>query len=230
MSGPARSGDDARIPVRREPGAYALERETTPVRIAAVLRAEIAKGALRPGARLHEVEYTAAFGVSRHTFREATALLVGEGLLTRTSFKGVEVTKLSADEVRDIYAARRLIELSAVDRLATSAHEVTDAVLAAADALASLPAATDGQILNKADIAVHVALVAAHESRRISASFMALLTEIQILLFGGYDAEDIAPTIANHAEFAALVRAQRFEAARIQLEGRLREAEARFVR
>ena len=102
-----------------------------------MLRAEIAKGALGPGTRLHEVEHTAAFGVSRHAFREAIVLLVGEGLLTRTSFKGVEVTKLGTDDVRDIYAARQLIELSAVDRLATASPEAGETVLAAADALAA---------------------------------------------------------------------------------------------
>ena len=76
---------------------------------------------------------------------------------------------------------------------------------------------------------MHVALVAAHGSRRITANFVALLTEIQILLFGGYDADDIEPTIANHVGFTAFVRMQRFEAARVQPERRRRDAEARFV-
>ena len=213
---------------RPKPNTFALERQTTPVRIAAALREEIARGALPPGTRLHEVDFTAAFGVSRHTLREAVSLLVGEGLLTRTSFKGVEVTRLTADDIQDIYAARRLIELGAVDALGHSPAAVLS-IIAACDALAALPATIDSPAFNKADLAVHAALVAAHGSKRMSAVHAALTTESQILLFDGYDADDISATMASHAEFADLLRSGRYAAARTQLEWRLRRAEGELV-
>ena len=215
----------ARAGRRPAPNAFAMERETTPVRIAAALRAEIARGGLSPGTRIHEMDYTAAFGVSRHTFREAIGLLVAEGLLTRASFKGVEVTKLSVEDVRDIYAARRLIELAAMDALATAPAALTEAI----DALVALPASVDGQTMCQADIAVHLALVAVHGSKRITAAYKALMAESQILLFRAYDAKDVAAAIANHAEFGRLLRAGDIAGARAQLERRLRLSESELV-
>lgn len=215
---------------RPEANAFALERLTTPARIAATLRERIAAGALPPSTRLPEVEFTAAFGVSRHTLREAIGILVGEGLLTRTSFKGVEVTRLTADDVRDIYAARRLIELPAVDALADAPVQRRDALLAAIDELVLLPQSVDSQTIDRADIAVHQALVAVHGSKRISATYAALIREQHILLVGGYNAEDVAATFRSHAGFADLVRASNYQAARLQLEDRLREAEDQLIR
>ncbi|HEX4764861.1 MAG TPA: GntR family transcriptional regulator [Lichenihabitans sp.] len=207
-----------------------MERLTTPVRIAAALREQIAKGALPPGTRLHEVEFTAAFGVSRHTLREAITLLVGEGLLTRVSFKGVEVTRLSAEDVRDIYAARRLIELPAVEALRDAPPERLSALLAKIDDLVALPATVDSQTMNQADVAVHLALVAVHGSNRISAAYAALIAEQHILLFSGYNADDVAATIENHAVFGSLLRKGDDLAARVQLERRLKRAEDELVR
>ncbi len=210
--------------------AFAMERLTTPVRIAAALREQIAKGALPPGTRLHEVEFTAAFGVSRHTLREAITLLVGEGLLTRVSFKGVEVTRLEIEDVRDIYSARRLIELPAVEALRDASPERRSALLTAIDDLVGLPATIDSQTMNRADVAVHLALVAVHGSKRISAAYAALIAEQHILLFSGYDTDEIATTIERHAVFGRLLRDGDDLGARAQLEQRLRQAEEDLVR
>lgn len=216
-------------PARPDPLAFAMARETTPVRIAAALRAEIARGALPPGTRLPELDFTAAFGVSRHTLREAISLLVAEGLLTRASYKGVEVTKLSAADVRDIYAARRLIELTAVDALSSAPPALMEALLAAVDAVTAVPRDADSQTMNQADIAAHVALVAVHRSKRIAAAYKVLMAEIQILLVRAYQVEDVAETIACHAAFGAMLRAGDFAGARAQLETRLHNAEEDLV-
>jgi DNA-binding GntR family transcriptional regulator len=217
-------------PARPGPLAFAMERETTPVRIAAALRAEIARGVLPPGTRIPEMEFTAAFGVSRHTLREAISLLVAEGLLTRASFKGVEVTKLSGADVRDIYAARRLIELAAVDALNRAPPALIEALMAAIQAVVAVPLSADSQTMNEADIAVHLALVAIHRSKRVTAAYKVLMAESQILLVRAYDAEDVAETITNHAAFGEMLRAGNFAAARAQLETRLLNSEEQLVR
>jgi DNA-binding GntR family transcriptional regulator len=214
---------------RPEPNAFALERETTPVRIAAALRAEIAKGALPPGTRIHELDFTAAFNVSRHTLREAISLLVAEGLLTRASFKGVEVTKLTEEDVRDIYAARRAIELAVMDALQRAPTHVMAGLLGAIDDLTAVPAEVDSQTLNDADIKVHVALVALHSSKRLTATYKALMAEIQILLVRAYPPEDVTATVANHAEFGRMLRARDIKAARAQLERRLLQSEQQLI-
>lgn len=209
--------------------SFALDRETTPVRIAAALRAEIAKGALPPGTRIQEMEFTAAFDVSRHTLREAISLLVAEGLLTRASFKGVEVTKLSAEDVRDIYATRRLIELAAVDALADAAPAVWNDILAAIDAVGALPISVDSETMNRADLAVHFALVAVYGSKRIMNTYAAAVREMQILLFRAYPPKDVVSGRMSHVEFGQMLRDRDITAARRQLEQRLLRSEQELI-
>ncbi|MCB8878317.1 GntR family transcriptional regulator [Acidisoma silvae] len=220
MSGAARARPERRIP---------LERETTPMRIAAALRAEIAKGALLPGTRLHEIDFTAAFDVSRHTLREAISLLVAEGLLMRASFKGVEVRKLSAADVRDIYTTRRLIELTAIDVLPDAPRAVWDALLSAVDRLTNLPASVDSETMNRADLDVHLALVAVHGSTRIMNTYKAAVQEMQILLFQAYPPKDVAVGRINHEAFGRMLRAGDRSGARTQLEQRLRRSEQNLI-
>jgi len=200
------------------------------MRVAAALRAEIARGALPPGTHIPELDFTAAFAVSRHTLREAISLLVAEGLLTRTSFKGVEVTKLSQAEVRDIYAARRVIELAAVDAVPAAPPALRDALMAKIAALAALPPTVESPDMNDADVAVHEALVAMLESGRLSAIHRALMAELRLLLVRVYDAEDVADTQATHALFARHLESGDIAAARAQLDERLRRSEDLLVR
>lgn len=209
--------------------AIQLDRATTAERIAAALRDLIADRELAPGARLQEIRFTDMFGVSRHTFREAVALLVGEGLLTRESFKGVTVTALTEDDIRDIYAARRAIELPAVDALATATLEVRRDLNEAIAAMMALAGSTDSRRAHSADSGVHRALVAALGSRRMSAAYAALMREQQILLFSAYRPADIAAAVAAHAAFGRMVRAGEFQAARAQLDDRLRHSEAKMI-
>lgn len=216
-------------PARPAPGAFDIARETTPVRIAARLRDEIAQGNLLPGTRIHEVDYTAAFNVSRHSLREAISLLVAEGLLTRTSFKGVEVKRLSAADVHDIYAARRLIELTAVDAFPHAAPVRRRAVLEAIAALNDLAAPIDSRSMNEADLAVHMALVAIHGSQRIMGAYRALVVELQILLFQAYPPDDVASSLANHAAFGRMLEQGDIAGARAQLDGRLRRSEEELI-
>lgn len=207
-----------------------LDRSTTPERIAASLREKIARRELKPGTRLHEVRFTKAYGVSRHTLREAISLLVGEGLLSRTSYKGVEVTQLTPADVRDIYAARRGIELPAVDALAVGSVDRHSALFEAIDRIAALPGSVDSRTVHLADSAIHLALVAAHGSKRLLSSFASLMTELHILLFEAYSPDDLMVTAANHRAFGELIRQGEFGQARAQLDARLRGSEEEMVK
>jgi DNA-binding GntR family transcriptional regulator len=206
-----------------------LESPSSPGHIAASLRNQIATGGLEPGARLIELDYTRAYGVSRHTLREAIAMLVSERLLTRVSFKGVEVTRLAAADIRDIYAGRRAIELPAVDLLASAPKAIARDLMTSIDRLLALPVDVDSERMHLADTAVHAALVAAHGSRRISGMHEMLLAEQNILLFKTYGADDVRLAIQRHGEFRRLIAAADYSGARGQLERRLRASEDQMV-
>ncbi|GAB0119977.1 GntR family transcriptional regulator [Acidisoma sp. 7E03] len=221
--------NDAHAP-RPKPRVFALERETTPMRVAAALRAEIASGALAPGTHIPELDFTAAFGVSRHTLREAISLLVAEGLLTRTSFKGVQVTKLSSTEVRDIFAARRVIELAAVDAVPSAPAHLREALMTTITDLVALPPTVTGPEMSDADVAVHRAIVAIHGSDRLCAIHRALMAEIRLLLVRVYVPEDVADTRTTHAIFARHLQMGDIAGARAELDRHLRRSEDVVVR
>lgn len=82
--------------------------------VAARLRARISGGQLAPGAKLSEQAIAAELGVSRNTLREAFTVLAGESLVDRVPNRGVFVVHPTADDVREIYAARRIVEPGAV--------------------------------------------------------------------------------------------------------------------
>ena len=56
----------------------------------------------------------AELGISRNTLRECFAMLAAEGLVLRIPHRGVFVAQPTAEDVRDLYAARGILESGAV--------------------------------------------------------------------------------------------------------------------
>lgn len=90
------------------------------------LRDNILNGAYPQGMLLQEIKISEEFGVSRTPVREALKQLELEGLILMIPNKGAKVLTISADDIRDIYEIRSLIEGMAA-RLA--AEKITDAEL-----------------------------------------------------------------------------------------------------
>ncbi len=91
-------------------GKADLERASTAQKVADMLRERVLDGELAPGLRLSEEAIGGALGVSRNTLREAFRLLTRDRLLVHEHSRGVFVRRPSGDDVRDLYAARRVIE------------------------------------------------------------------------------------------------------------------------
>ena len=91
------------------------------------IREDITYGRLSPGERLIEFELAKKFKASRSPIREAIRQLESEGLIRFNQNKGITVSKLSPEEVNEIYNLRWLLESYAA-RLsaekATKAHVV----------------------------------------------------------------------------------------------------------
>jgi DNA-binding GntR family transcriptional regulator len=86
--------------------------------VAATLRSEITSGKLLPGARIVEADWAARAGVSQSSIREALNILSAEGFIQKRSGRSARVTKLSAEDVRDMYEVRARIEGLAAGLLA----------------------------------------------------------------------------------------------------------------
>ncbi len=74
---------------------------------------------LRPGARLREDALAEVFGVSRTGIRKILQRLALEHLVTLTPRRGASVTRPTAEEARDVFAARQLVECGVMDAVAT---------------------------------------------------------------------------------------------------------------
>jgi len=72
---------------------------------------------LPPGTKLKEVQLTDVFGVKRGTIRKVLTRLANSRLVVQTPNRGASVAKPSAEEGRDLFAARRAIEGAIVEIL-----------------------------------------------------------------------------------------------------------------
>ena len=90
---------------------------TTATTLAETLREELLSGAYAPGTPLGDVELVERDRASTGTARAALSELEHDGLVVHSLHRGVEVVRITPDEVRDIYAARRVFEIAGLEAL-----------------------------------------------------------------------------------------------------------------
>jgi DNA-binding GntR family transcriptional regulator len=86
------------------------------------LRAEIIDWELPPGSILGEVEQSARLGISRTPLREALARLTADGLVRTQAGRGLVVTDISIENIRELFEVRQSLESQAA-RLAAIRHD-----------------------------------------------------------------------------------------------------------
>lgn len=95
------------------PGLLETETDRGEQNITQFLEEEIALGQLRPRERLVEDDLMSRFGVKRHIVRQALTDLEAMGIVTRQPNRGAAVRDFKAQEVRDLYEVRELVESKA---------------------------------------------------------------------------------------------------------------------
>jgi len=159
-----------------------LEHSSTVDRVADELRRALFDGEVEAGTALREVALAEAMGVSRSTVREALASLVAEGLAIREPNRGVHVTELDPESVRDVCRARVVLETAGVRRWAAADEPARDVVRRALESFAAAaPSATPAEFTAK-HLEFHAALVALTESARLIAQADALYAEVRLAL------------------------------------------------
>ncbi|BDI23125.1 GntR family transcriptional regulator [Herbiconiux sp. L3-i23] len=166
------------------------ERARSVEALSAALRGEILSGALGAGAPLREEQIALRFGLSRHTVRAALAQLVSEHLAVSEPFKGVRVTRFDDDQVAALADLRRALESEAVRIVAARNGggrwpDVDVAPIEAAiDELDRVArgAEVDWSAVESAHAAVHLALVEAARSPRLTEAYRMLGAEVALLL------------------------------------------------
>ncbi|THF55334.1 GntR family transcriptional regulator [Mesorhizobium composti] len=105
-------------------GADAVEpKQSRADLVYSALREAILEQALRPGTKLSEDVIAEQFAVSRTSVRAALQQLRGDGLIELQANKGASVSEPTAEDARDIFALRRMLEAEVVHRLAGQLNE-----------------------------------------------------------------------------------------------------------
>jgi len=164
-------------------GSTQIDRSSTATRVAAHLRAQIARGKIEPGVRLSELALASELGVSRSPIREALALLAGEGLVRVVPYKGTYVSALSKERLQDLLDFRLALEQFAVRRAIERAtpqdldrFEALIAAIAAQAKRRNLSGAVD------ADLSAHEYLVELAGSAHLAQAYRAMIGELRLYI------------------------------------------------
>ena len=208
-----------------------LEHSSTVDRVGEELRRALFDGELQPGTPLREVALAEAMGVSRSTVREALAVLVGEGLATREPNRGVHVTELDPDSVRDVCRSRAVLEVAGVRRWERASEEARDAVRQAlVDFTLAAQSGAGAAELTAAHLAIHRAFVGLTESPRLTALADALSAEVRLgLARVDRIRRNSHDQVTSHRALLNLLERGDLEAAAAELETHLEHAEASML-
>lgn len=193
--------------------------------VAAVLRARISAGQLPPGTKLSEQKLSEALGVSRNTLREAFTVLAGESVVQRIPNRGVYVAAPGAEDVREIYRVRRLIEPAAVlwGEMPDDTLDRLDAIISQArEALAA------GSIQGMADAnqELHKALVSLSGSVSLDELMEKVLAEMRLVFHAMATTPDFhSHYVERNAALVAQIRSGQREEAAAELRRYLDAAE-----
>jgi DNA-binding GntR family transcriptional regulator len=161
-------------------GKADLERASTAQKVADMLRERVLDGELAPGLRLSEEAIGGALGVSRNTLREAFRLLTRDRLLVHEHSRGVFVRRPTGDDVRDLYAARRVIECGALRLWDTVTETQREAVRAPVRQAVARAEKNDWTRAGQANIQFHRGIVRLAGSTRLSDESDRLFAELML--------------------------------------------------
>jgi DNA-binding GntR family transcriptional regulator len=203
-----------------------IRRATAASTMAEALREELLSGAYALGTPLTEADVVERSGVSFATARDALAELARDGLVVHSLHRGIEVARITPDEVRDVYAARRVFEVAGLETLLRGRPVDVSWLEAAAERMGEAAVARDGRALVEADLAFHLAIVAAAGSRRLTRAAQGALNELRLVLSvsdraGG----DLPALVADHQYLVEVFRGAHLREAISALEDHLSRGE-----
>lgn len=173
--------------------------------------AMILRGDLQPGQRINEPDVAARLGISRVPVREALRELESTGLVVARKHAGVFVREPNAEEVRDLYemrgvldgfAGRRAARLDAAGRVALA--DVLDASIVAMNAAF---ATHDVQRYYRENLHFHWAIVKAAGNHAMADTYRGIVQKLHLSRLKNLSQDTgMRASIAEHTRIAAAVR------------------------
>jgi DNA-binding GntR family transcriptional regulator len=184
-----------------------LRRISAASTIAADLREALLSGLFAPGTPLAPEDLAERTGAHPATLRAALAELERDGLVVHTLHRGMEVARLTSDELRDIYAARRVYEVAGLQAMLRQRPVDVSWLNAAVERMGEASIADNERVLVEADMAFHLAIVAAAGSRRITRAAQGALMELRLVLsVADRAADDMPALVADHQYLVEVFR------------------------
>jgi DNA-binding GntR family transcriptional regulator len=125
--------------------------------VAERLRDEIVQGGLRPGEKIVEGVWARSIGISQASVREAINILAKEGFVTKALGRSARVVSLNAEDVKQIYQVRGVMEGLAA-RLAAERGSDTSKLAQALDKMQVAAAKNAVASLLDGNLAFHLEL------------------------------------------------------------------------
>ena len=188
-------------------GNLEIRRTSAVGEMGGALRERIVAGLIPPGTRLGENRLAAAAGVSRNTAREAIRSLVPSRLVRHDANRGFAVAQLDEADVRDIFRARRTLELAAVDTARSGIAGAMEGLDTALNRLERAAQRRNWGAIFDADMAFHLAIVRSAGSSRLDAFFTDLMNELRLALIDLDRTTDDPPAlVSDHRELLDVLR------------------------
>lgn len=167
--------------------------------IAADLRDALLSGEFPPGSPLVADDLAGTYGTRPATVREALSELERDGLIVHSLHRGVEVARITSDELRDIYAARQVYEVAGLRAMLRQRPVDVSWLSAAVERMGEAAVAGNERALVEGDMAFHLAIVAAAGSRRLTRAAQGALMELRLVLsVADRVADDMPAQVADH--------------------------------
>jgi DNA-binding GntR family transcriptional regulator len=203
-----------------------IRRTTAAGAIAAELREALLSGLFAPGTSLETAELAAQLGVEPVEVRAALSELENDGLVVHSLHRGIEVARMTADELRDVYAARRVYETAGLHAMLRGRPVDVSWLNAAVDRMGEAAISSNERALVEADMAFHLAIVAAAGSRRITRAAQSAMLELRLVLsVADREADDMPALVADHQYLVEVFRSAHVRESVAALEDHLARAE-----
>jgi len=167
-------------------------------RLYEAIKRDVIRGVYQVGEQLSANELASKYETSATPVRQALDALRREGLIQTIPRSGYFVTQLTVKDIRDIYEFRIILEGGSA---ALAAERITDEELERLEGLPHVyePGDVDGYIQYvEANVEFHYGVAAATGNTRLMDSLIAILDEIQRLVYLGVDIRSYRSDMIDH--------------------------------
>lgn len=190
-----------------------VEEYSTVTRIVEALKKDLISGTLSPDTVIVESQIGKRFGVSKTPAREALVRLSGMGFVSVIPGKGYTVTKLSWQQIKDLFEVRLVLECSAIELAVTRATAQDVEALKAAAIFPKRKHLSIEELL-EANLRFHTIIWRATRNERLVQLVSHTMDDLMRAMHTAMLSEDTDEMVEQHLRMTDLIARKKVEQAR----------------